>query len=292
MSIKIERFTVPVDKVELKGELFIPGEDENYPTVILAHGFASCQIELMEYPRKLAEKGFTAVTFDFRGHGESSGTRGYVGTREHLADIKAIYDYCQGLKAVDSQRISLFGHSLGSAAVLRLMEQVEGVRCAVLGAPMAWLRFDVGDIEYGLYVMLDLVISPLFRLTGWHIPVPYKANYKDLYEDQKAAMENEKLGFLLKWVSANNFQYLFRDLDNRKTAREVKQPVMVIVPEKDKVVSPVSGKEVYRSLTCEKQLITLTKSGHSFMGDYDKDDALEAMAEWFEKHCRDVDRTG
>src|SRR4051794_8081498 len=62
------------DKVKLSGLVFGRGDT----AVILAHMMASEQSAWQPFAQELAEKGYTALTFDFRGNGKSGGKLNFV----------------------------------------------------------------------------------------------------------------------------------------------------------------------------------------------------------------------
>ena len=59
------------DGLELSGRLFGEGD----VAVILAHMFPADQGSWQNFARELAEEGYMALTFDFRGYGSSQGPR-------------------------------------------------------------------------------------------------------------------------------------------------------------------------------------------------------------------------
>ncbi|MFC2050752.1 alpha/beta hydrolase [Chloroflexota bacterium] len=82
--------------------------DDKPNVCLLAHGFMGSKH--MPYITGLTEKlsqYFDVITFDFRGHGESSGV--HSGTKE-LYDVKAVLDYARNY---GYQKIAFVGFSLG-----------------------------------------------------------------------------------------------------------------------------------------------------------------------------------
>lgn len=106
--------------------LYLPygeGEDEfpparpagqRPPVVVIAHGYSADRPIMSTLARSLAEAGYGAVTFDFRGHGEN--------THEFRGDLKrdfdAVVDYVETGPYFDRERIAILGHSMGAGAAL------------------------------------------------------------------------------------------------------------------------------------------------------------------------------
>ena len=64
------------DGLKLAAVLFLPDGPGPHPGIVLCHGF-TCIKELIlpDYARRFAAAGFAALTFDYRGFGESEGPR-------------------------------------------------------------------------------------------------------------------------------------------------------------------------------------------------------------------------
>src|SRR5215217_8198741 len=78
------------DKVKLEGIVYGQGET----AVILAHMMASEQAAWQPFAKELAEKGYTALTFDFRGNGKSGGKLNYVALDKDVqAAIAFLHDH-------------------------------------------------------------------------------------------------------------------------------------------------------------------------------------------------------
>jgi fermentation-respiration switch protein FrsA (DUF1100 family) len=106
------------DGVKLHG-WFAPAESAR-ATLILSHGNGgniSHQYLLM---RSLLRHKFNVLMYDYRGYGKSEGTPTETGI---YMDSRAFYDYAVSLPEVDSQRIIVWGTSLGGAVAIDLATQ-------------------------------------------------------------------------------------------------------------------------------------------------------------------------
>ena len=83
--------------------------------VVLAHGYAEHSGRYGYVTDVLNEAGFSVWALDHRGHGQSEGTRGHIGSwDEAVADLDLVVD-----RAHESQRpVFLVGHSMGGAMAL------------------------------------------------------------------------------------------------------------------------------------------------------------------------------
>lgn len=98
--------------------LFTPAgmvADRKYPTVAICQGFTGIRnlpvIDLMG--NALNEAGFVALSFDYRGYGDSGGERGRMAPLEQVDDIRNSITFLETLEFVDAERIGLVGISYG-----------------------------------------------------------------------------------------------------------------------------------------------------------------------------------
>jgi pimeloyl-ACP methyl ester carboxylesterase len=92
------------------------------PVVVIAHGFAGSQQLMQSFALTLAHNGFTAITFDFAGHGRNpeplsgSITEEAGATARLLAELGRVAAYARPL---GDGRLAVLGHSMASDIVVR-----------------------------------------------------------------------------------------------------------------------------------------------------------------------------
>jgi pimeloyl-ACP methyl ester carboxylesterase len=108
----------------------MPGRE---PAVVFVHGF--CSVRYGEKSQALeaacARRGWTFAAFDFRGHGESSGSIRDLRGSSLLADLEAVADF---LARCGVRRIALVGSSMGAwvAAWYALRHPAQVAACAFI----------------------------------------------------------------------------------------------------------------------------------------------------------------
>jgi pimeloyl-ACP methyl ester carboxylesterase len=89
------------------------------PAIVMVQGMVGRK-ELFGFPR-IAERfnalGYVALTFDYRGVGESEGEPGRLYPLELVEDVRSAVDFLAQQPGVDPGRIALWGTSFGGAAV-------------------------------------------------------------------------------------------------------------------------------------------------------------------------------
>ncbi len=103
--------------------VFHPAEGPAGPVVVIAHGFAGSQQLMQPLAMTLAHAGYTAVTFDFAGHGRNAQplagglTDMDASTRALEAEIDRIVVFARSLSPASQTRLALAGHSMAADLV-------------------------------------------------------------------------------------------------------------------------------------------------------------------------------
>jgi dipeptidyl aminopeptidase/acylaminoacyl peptidase len=206
------------DGLKIAGQLFLPEDSAPpYPAVILSHGIPSGIVDPTDggYPllaRTMAEAGFAAVTFSFRGTGASEGDFNILGWTH---DLEAVIEYLWALPEIDDARISLVGFSAGAAVSICVAardKRISGVAACASpadfsaisesGKPQQSLDYfrKIGIIRDGTYPasiadwlngfrrtnalhnVADIAPRPLLLVHSTHDPVVSVVDSRRLYE--------------------------------------------------------------------------------------------------------------
>ena len=115
---------LPPQKVSFKsadGRLTLSGYF--YPTtqskavIVLCHGFHGGAVDTHRPARMAQVSGYNALTFDFRGCGESEGNTTSVGFWE-VEDLLGAIEYALSRPEVDPNRLAVYGYSMGGAVTI------------------------------------------------------------------------------------------------------------------------------------------------------------------------------
>ena len=140
-GLQYEDVTFPStdDAVPLRG-WFLPAAGSDR-VVVIVHGRNSNrtgdQGELVPHAEALVERGYNALLFDFRGHGESGGVRFTLGTVEQR-DVLGAVDYLES-RGFAPARMGFWAHSMGAATVLLASAASPDVRTIVADSSFARL---------------------------------------------------------------------------------------------------------------------------------------------------------
>jgi fermentation-respiration switch protein FrsA (DUF1100 family) len=133
---------------ELAADLYLPddlGAEERRPGVALCCGYTGVKnLYLDEMARRLAGGGYAALTFDYRGWGQSEGPSLRLSPYGRVEDTQAALTFLAGLPSVNPGRLGLYGISYGgstavfAAAIDRRAKAVVSV--TGVGHGERWLR--------------------------------------------------------------------------------------------------------------------------------------------------------
>src|SRR5262245_14058191 len=105
---------------KLFGTLYVPGNIRGVkcPTVLCCHGLrANRKVILPDFARAFNKHGYAAFIFDYRGFGESEGTKWRLISKERDEDIINATTFLGLQPEVAAARIALSGISYGGANV-------------------------------------------------------------------------------------------------------------------------------------------------------------------------------
>jgi pimeloyl-ACP methyl ester carboxylesterase len=89
------------------------------PTILIAHGFAGSAMLMRGFALTLAHAGYTTISWDFEGHGANPNP--LVSSNESdvlLKDAEAALSSAAQIGLIDTQRVAILGHSMGSGVAL------------------------------------------------------------------------------------------------------------------------------------------------------------------------------
>ncbi len=163
------------DGVRLTASLYSLREHagKRLPTIVLAHGWGGVAAQLQPQAVDFARAGYLAITFDYRGWGESDGrvilagrpparrggegfttevreVREIVDPLEQTADLFNLLHWAAGEPTVDTERIGLWGTSYSGGHVVHVAARDRRVKCLVAQVPALdsrWVGATPGELR-------------------------------------------------------------------------------------------------------------------------------------------------
>jgi dipeptidyl aminopeptidase/acylaminoacyl peptidase len=219
---------VTSDGLKLAGWLIKPDRSgTNLPAIVICHGLGANKSDFTDLAVFLARRGYLVLTFDFRAHGDSEGSRTSLGYLERK-DVSAALHYLSSRSEVDQDRIGIFGFSLGgSTAILSAAEQKK-FRAVAADSAFSSLRDQARQVITGFYHL------PAFPFVNISV-----------------------LGYELY------FQTKVRNIDPQSVIGSIAPaPVLIIAGEGDDMIPAENGRKLYQAAQEPKELWVIPVGGH------------------------------
>jgi len=114
------------------------GTHPPYPAVVMAHGFAAVKAGgLAAFAERFRHEGFTAIVFDYRQWGDSTGEpRDEVSVPRQRADYPTVIDWAIADPNIDSTRIFVWGTSFSGMHAVEIAATDSRLRGAIAQNPL------------------------------------------------------------------------------------------------------------------------------------------------------------
>lgn len=271
------------DGVRLGATLFRPrGRSERAVVIQAATGVK--QSYYASFAKYLAERGYSALTYDYRGIGRSkpASLKGYRATMRDWAkrDAPAALDFVQ--RAAPGARLMAIGHSFGGQ-IFGLLPQRERIAAAfAVGAQSGYWRHWRGARRAGMWTFTHVFIPAITRLHGYAA-----ASRLGMGEDLPA-------GVALEWVRwCRHPEYLVGALGAHADYAHFRAPLRVVAPTDDRY-APLAAVEALLKLYPAAQSeirrvaprdVGARRIGHfGFFREQFRDTLWREGADWLEAH--------
>ena len=132
---------------KLRGDIYTPdglGPGEKRAAVLLCHGYTGVKdLYLPDNARALNQAGYVAMTFDYKGWGDSEGSRSRLAPYSRVIDVQAAMTLLGLQPEVDEEQIGLYGTSYGGATVSWVGAVDQRAKCIVsvvgIGHGQRWM---------------------------------------------------------------------------------------------------------------------------------------------------------
>ena len=180
---------------------WIPSEQARGKCVIIIHGYADAKVGGIAWAPMWHSLGWNILAIDLRAHGESQGRNSTSGYWERH-DLHAIINDIRARRPAETQRLVLFGISLGGAVALATAAMRDDLHAVIAECPYA-------EFEHAVYRHAKVMNMPARSLQ----PLGVK---------------------LAAWLSGADF----REVAPVRTVLAARCPVLVVSSAEDELVTP------------------------------------------------------
>ncbi len=298
----MEKVTFKSEGLNLVGNIYLPEDylaEKKYPAIIVSGSWTTVKEQMAGlYAKKLAEKGFITLAFDFRNFGESEGDpRFFESPALKKEDIKNAVSYLETIKSVDRSKIGAFGVCAG--AMYTLMAASEDNRIQSVATAASWLH-DAEAVklfyggEEGVQTKIEAAVKAkqTYATSGVATYIPAISE-----TDETAAMYgpydyylNPKRGAIKEWSNDKFAVASWEDwltIDPMPAAKQLRKPVLMI--HSDGAVLPDYTKKFFNDIASDDKKLhwittDLDSPFHQFnFYDQDKEvnESVTEASNWF-----------
>lgn len=127
--MRTESFSLPVNKEIIDGAILSKGESNNPPRFIFLHGGAGNKERFYDVAPPIVGGGVNVLSFDFSGHGKSTGDLKQSSLKKRVEEAKAIIN-----KFAEKDNLVVCGASMGGYIAIKMLES-HPVKTLILFCP-------------------------------------------------------------------------------------------------------------------------------------------------------------
>jgi hypothetical protein len=278
----------------LVGDLYYPehlAAGERRAGIVLCHGYTGVKdLYLPDNARVLTEAGYVAMTFDYKGWGESEGPRSRLAPYGRVADVQAALTFLGALPEVDPERLGIYGTSYGGATVVWVGAVDPRVRCVVsvvgIGDGRRWMRSVRRPDEF--HDLLERARRDRVRraLEG----------ASELVKREEILLPDRQSAELAAAARRNNpaavntipLEYVDETLEFSPewiVDRIAPRPVLFITTDNDRLVPPEESMALHARAGEPKKLVVLKGYGHyEVYAEPAFSEVMQATLAWYRQH--------
>ncbi len=280
--------------VRLVGDVYYPQNlrpADKRAGIVLCHGYTGVKdLYLPDNARRLTEAGYVAMTFDYKGWGDSEGPRSRLAPYSRVYDVQAALSFMSTLPEVEPERLGIYGTSYGGATVVWVGAIDSRVKCIVsvvgVGHGARWMRSVRRPDEWFELLESSEQDRTKRALSGQS---QYVERSQILAADRRSAelaaaarrnnpaavntipMEyvDDTLGFNPEWI----------------VDKIAPRPILFIATDNDRLVPPEESQHLYERAGQPKKLVMLKGYGHyEVYTEPAFSEVMQATLAWYQEH--------
>ena len=280
--------------VKLRGDIYVPDDlrgGEQRAGIVLCHGYTGVKdLYLPDTAPRLNSSGYVAITFDYKGWGESEGPRSRLAPYSRVLDVQAAMTFLSLQPEVYADRIGLYGTSYGGATVCWVGAVDPRARCLVsvvgVGHGGRWMRSVRRPDEW--FDLLDRAKADRERrvMTG---ESEFVERSEILLPDRQSAELAAAARRDNPWaVNAIPLEYVDDTLGFHPewvVEKIAPRPILFITTDNDRLVPPEESEQLYARAQEPKRLVVLKGYGHyEVYAEPAFSEVMAATLAWYRHH--------
>jgi uncharacterized protein len=280
--------------LRLVGDLYRPADmapGERRAGIVLCHGYTGVKdIYLPDNARVLNQAGYIALTFDYKGWGDSEGPRSRLAPYSRVADVQAALTFLGTQPDVDPARLGIYGTSYGGATVVWTAAIDPRVKCVVsvvgIGNGARWMRSVRRPDEW----------HDLLQRSARDRVTRAQEGKSELVAREEILLPDRQSAELAAAARRNNpaavgqipLEYVDDTLQFNPewvVDRIAPRPVLFVTTDDDRLVPPAESIQLHARAGEPKKLVILKGYGHyEVYAEPAFSEVMAATLEWYREH--------
>jgi fermentation-respiration switch protein FrsA (DUF1100 family) len=271
--------------------LYVSQKLKKAPGIVMCHGFAGVkELLLPNFAERFSSQGYSVLTFDYRGFGQSEGEAGRLIPALQIEDILNALLFMRSRPEVDPDRIGLWGTSFGGANAIYAAAQDRNVRCLSVQ-----LTFGDGERvvnngrseeeKLNLYAIIEKMQAHKAQ-TGKEMMVPI---HKVLSDPQSKEFYKQNVEQFPALKIKLPFLTLSETINHKpeQLIGEIKSPILITCASKDGVIPASESEILYEKASDPKELFIIKNATHYevYSGDF-FEQAIAKQLSWFDSYLK------
>ncbi len=279
---------------KLCGDVYAPDglhPEETRAAVLLCHGYTGVKdLYLPDNAKALNDAGYVAMTFDYKGWGDSEGARNRLAPYSRVMDVQAAMTFLGLQPEVDEEKIGIYGTSYGGATVSWVGAVDQRAKCIVsvvgIGHGARWMsRVRRVDEWYDLQersktdreARATTGKSQLVERSEILLPDRQSAELAEAARRNNPAAVStipieyvdDTMGFNPEWI----------------VGQISPRPILFITSDNDRLVLPEESEQLYAHAGEPKKLVVLKGYGHyEVYLEPAFSEVMGATIDWYQKY--------
>jgi dipeptidyl aminopeptidase/acylaminoacyl peptidase len=279
---------------QLVGDVYYPEglqPGETRAGIVLCHGYTGVKdLYLPDNARVLNQAGYIVLTFDYKGWGDSEGSKSRLAPYSRVYDVLTAVTFLGSLPQVNEDAIGIYGTSYGGATVVWAGAIDARVKCIVsvvgIGHGARWMRSVRRPDEW-----FDLLArSKADRIQRAQKGVSEFVERSDILLPDRQSAELAAAARRKNPAAVNTIPLEYVDdtlLFNPEWVVDkiAPRPILFITSDNDRLVPPEESEQLYARAGEPKKLVVLKGYGHYEV--YEEPAFSEVMkptVAWYETH--------
>lgn len=264
------------DRVELYIQRWDPVTSVK-AVVFLIHGFGEHSSRYDFWTEKFVASGYSFFSYDLRGHGNSSGKRGYAPSFEaYLKDIDFILEKVFSL--YPNTPVFLYGHSFGgNLAANYLIRNIKPLKGLILTSPWFKLTEPQPVIKMAFAKLLKRILPGLVIKSGLK-PEYISRDLRVVHNYKSDPLIHDKIGVRL------GLEIMQYGMIASRSVYKINLPVLIMHGSDDRITDCKASAEFVQNASKRVTHVEWEGCYHELHNDLDQEKVFDTIIAWLNKH--------